>query len=48
MKNNAEYKAFADFHLRLKTFNIGDYVIVHLRSERFPPGIVKKLHAQSV
>ena len=26
MKNNANYKASADLHRRLRTFNVGDYV----------------------
>ena len=36
MKNNTDYKAFADLHRRLRTFNVGDYVMVRMRSERFP------------
>ena len=47
MKNNVDYKASADLHHRLRTFNIRDYVMVHIRLERFPPGTVKKLHAWS-
>jgi len=30
MKNNIDYKAFANLHCRLRTFNIGDYVIVRM------------------
>ena len=48
MKTNVDYKAFVDLHHRLRTFNVGDYVMVRLRPERFPPGIVKKLHVLSV
>ena len=33
MKNNADYKAPADLHRRLMTFNVGDYVMVRLRPE---------------
>jgi len=47
MKNNANYKDFTDFYRRMRTFNVGDYMIINLRPERFPPGTVKKLHVQS-
>jgi len=47
MKNNADYKACADLHCRLKIFNVGDYVMVRLRSEQFSLSTVKKLHARS-
>jgi len=45
MKNNADYKASADFYHRLRTFNVEDYLMVRIRPERFPPRIMKKLHA---
>jgi len=45
MEHNADYKDSVDLHRRLRTFNIGDYVMVRMRLERFPPGTVKKLHA---
>ena len=47
MKNNINYKASADLLLRLKKFNIGDYVMLCIRSEQFPLGSVKKIHARS-
>ena len=47
MKNNADYKPSVDLHRRLRTFNVGDYVTVRLRPERFPLGTVKKLHART-
>ena len=47
MKNNDDYKASANLYRRLRIFNVGDYVIVRMRLERFPPGSVKKLHAQN-
>jgi len=45
MKNNVDYKVCADFNHRLRTFNVGDYVMVRMTHEWFPPGNVNKLHA---
>jgi len=45
-QSNANYKLRADVRKRLKTFNIGDYVMVRIRPERFPLGTIKKLHAR--
>ena len=36
----------ADSRKRAKEFEIGDFVIIRLRPERFPPGAIKKLHAR--
>ena len=47
IKNDAEYKASTGLHHRLRIFNVGDYVMIRMRAERFPPGTVKKLHARS-
>jgi len=47
IENTADYKTSADLHRRLRTFNVGDYVMVRMRPERFPLGTVKKLHALS-
>ena len=44
MKNNADYKAYVDLHCKFRSFNVDDYVMVRLRSKRFPLGIMKKLH----
>ena len=44
MKNNIDYKASVDLHCKLRTFNVGDYVMVRMRPEGFPLGTVKKLH----
>ena len=44
---NTNSKASTNFHRRLRSFNIGDYVMARLRPERFPPGAVKKLHARN-
>ena len=40
-------KASADLLRRLRTFNVGNYVMVRMRPERLPPETLKKLHAQS-
>ena len=44
--NNEIYKKWADSHRRHQEFQEGDYVMIRLRAERFPPGTVKKLHAR--
>jgi len=41
MKNNADYKASVDLYRKLRKFNVGDYVLVRLRPERFPLRTVK-------
>jgi hypothetical protein len=46
-QNNTNYKIRADLRRRFKEFNVGDFVMVRIRPERFPPGTVKKLHARS-
>jgi hypothetical protein len=38
------YKQHADLHRRLVTFNVGDFVLAHLRPKRFPRGAFHKLH----
>ena len=35
MKKNTDYKASTDLHRRLRTFNVGDYVMVHMRPSGF-------------
>ena len=47
VQSNANYKLQADVRKRLKTFNVGDFVMIQICLERFPPGTVKKLHARS-
>ena len=47
MKNNADYKTSADLHCKLRTFNVGGYVMVCLRPKRFPLETVKNLHARN-
>ena len=46
-QNNTNYKLQGGVRKRLKTFNVGDFVMVRICPERFP-GIVKRLHACSV
>lgn len=45
--HNESYKMVADVHRRHVEFNIGDYVMVRIRPERFPPRTAKKLQARS-
>ncbi|KAI0491510.1 hypothetical protein KFK09_025770 [Dendrobium nobile] len=47
-QSNTDYKINADKKRRFKEFKVGDFVMVRIRPERFPPGSVKKLHARSV
>ena len=44
--SNETYKKLANSHKRAKNFCEGDYVMVRLNPERFPPGTIKKLHAR--
>ena len=46
-ENNVQYKFYVDLHHRHLEFNEGDYVMILIRPERFPPGVVKKLTAHS-
>ena len=46
--SNEEYKLAADVHRRSKEFNVGDYVIVHIRPERIPKTFSKKLYARDM
>ena len=45
-KSNSQYKAVADSHRRFKKFDVGDYVMVRMRPERFPQGTFRKLQAR--
>jgi len=42
-ESNTHYKSYTDLHHRHLEFNEGDYVMIRIRPERFPPGAVKKL-----
>ena len=46
--SNEEYKLVADVHHRSKEFNVGDYVMVHIRPERIPKMFSKKLYAKAM
>ena len=45
-QSNAVYKVRVDLHRKVKRFEVGDYVMVWIRSERLSPRTVKKLHAR--
>ena len=47
ISQNEKYKAAADVGRRLVSFFEGDLVIVRLMSERYSPGVARKLHARS-
>ena len=46
-QSSANYKLRNDVRKKLKTFNVGEHVMVQIRPKRFPPESVKKLHARS-
>ncbi|GKC00785.1 hypothetical protein Tco_0986921 [Tanacetum coccineum] len=46
--SNAKYKVQSDKHRRMKTFSVGDQVIVHLRKESFPIRTYTKLKMQKI
>ena len=43
--SNEEYKLATDVHRRSKEFNVGDYVMVRISSERIPKTFSKKHYA---
>ena len=43
--SNEDYKMVVDVHRRSKEFNVGDYVMVHIRPKRIPKTFSKKLYA---
>ena len=45
--SNFQYKIHADTRRRHMEFQVGDYVMIRIRPERFPSGSVKKLQARS-
>jgi hypothetical protein len=45
--SNAQHKLQADLHRKYNEFNVGDYVMVRIRPERFPSRANRKLHARS-
>ena len=44
--SNEHYKELADAHRRPREFQEGDHVMIRVRPERFPSGVVKKLQAR--
>ncbi|XP_038697971.1 uncharacterized protein LOC119995522 [Tripterygium wilfordii] len=44
--SNDKYKKSADLHFRHEELQVGDWVLVRLRAERFPSGSYHKLHAR--
>ena len=46
--SNEEYKPVVDMHRRSKEFNVYDYVMVQIRSERIPITFSKKLYARAM
>ncbi|GKE60053.1 hypothetical protein Tco_1510420 [Tanacetum coccineum] len=46
--SNAKYKVQSDKHRRMKTFSVGDQVIVHLRKESFPIRTYTKLKMRKI
>ena len=45
--SNEEYKLAVDVHRRSKEFNVGEYVMVHIRPERIPKMFSKKTLCKS-
>jgi len=41
IQSNVNYKLHTDVRKRLKTFNFGDFVMVQIRPEQFPPEPLK-------
>ena len=45
--SNSQYKIHVDTHMHHAEFQVGDYVMIQIRLERFPSGTVKKLQAHN-
>ena len=46
--SNKEYKMTVDVHHRYKEFNVGEYVMVHIRPKRIPKSFSKKLYPRAM
>ena len=46
--SNEEYKLATNIHRRYKEFNVGEYVMVHIRPKRIPKTFSKKLYARAM
>ena len=46
--SNEEYKLVVNVHRRSKEFNIGEYVMVHIRPERILKKFSKNLYARAM
>ena len=46
--NNEEYKLAGDVHCRYNEFNVSEYVMVRICSERIPKTFSKKLYARAM
>lgn len=45
--SNENYKQSADLHRLHRKFQVNDLVMVHFRTERYPPEVPQKLHVRS-
>ena len=45
--SNLKYKTQANLHRHHLDFDVGDYVMIRIRPERYPSGTIKKLQARS-
>ena len=46
--SNLKYKTQVDLYRRHLDFDVGDYVMIHIKLEWYPSGIIKKLQGRSV
>ena len=46
--NNSKYKSIVNIHRRAKYFEVGDFVMIRVRPEHFPPGTFRKLKVRGM